>query len=261
MNRTMDDGVFEKALLGGGYFLEGNPDLDPSETLSYRAGIEVNPVSWLSASATGFYNEISDDIRSTFSRTLITGYELVEPDMSPGSDCAEFGDVFPELCEPFLRPTPASVYQKTNLDDVVTRGVEVRLQLRPLRSVDVHLGYTFLDTRVEDSNLSIDELPNEPRHVFDSRVTLRSPWTDTEITMRTRWRSSAIIEGSGTGLLGFATQRRSDPSVTVDLRASQPLPWGFTLFADVTNVTDNRFVDSYVVRGRSFFIGLRSSFD
>jgi outer membrane receptor for ferrienterochelin and colicin len=249
------------AQLGGGYFLEGNEDLVPENAISYRAGVELNPIRWLSTSVSGFYNDIDDHIRSALAGTITTGFNLVPPDTSPGSLCDRLGDVFPELCEPTLAPIPANLYQKTNLDDVHTYGVEARLALRPHRSIDLQLGYTFLETRVDDSNVDADELPNEPKHVFDARLTLTAPVLDTQLTSRTRWRSGAIIEGSATGLLGFTTGERSQPSFTWDLRLLQPIGERLNLYADLYNVTNNRFVDSYVVRGRSFFAGVRVSLD
>ena len=77
---------------------------------------------------------------------------------------------------------------------------------------------------------------------------------------RGRWRSSALIEGSGTGLLSFAQADRSDPSFTLDLRLIQPISDGYSFYGDLYNATDNRVVDSYVVRGRSFFVGARAVF-
>ncbi len=237
------------AQLGGAYFLEGNPDLEPEHATSYRLGLEVNPISWLSTSITGFYNDIEDHIRSEFDRTITTGFTVIPPDTSPGSDCDLFGSIFPELCQPIVLPIPASVFKRQNLDDVVTKGFEIRVQLRPHRSFDLQLGYTFLVTDVRDSNSSATELPNEPRHVVDLRAILTAPRIDTQLTVRTQFRSSAIVENSGTGLLGFSTDMRSDPSTTLDLRVAQPIGDHIDIYADLFNVTDNRFVDSYVVRG------------
>jgi hypothetical protein len=41
----------------------------------------------------------------------------------------------------------------------------------------------------------------------------------------------------------------------------QPLRSGLELYADLLNVGDERVVDSYVVRGRTLFVGLRGAFD
>jgi len=78
-------------------------------------------------------------------------------------------------------------------------------------------------------------------------------------------RDRAFVEGSGTGLLSFATDARSNTSFTLDLRVLQPLePWlgrSIDLFADLRNVTDNRVIDSNVVRGRALFVGMKWGFE
>jgi outer membrane receptor protein involved in Fe transport len=111
---------------------------------------------------------------------------------------------------------------------------------------------------VNDSNVQLDELPNEPPHVVDTLVQVTLPKIETSLTVQTRWRDAAATETSGTGLLGFGSPDRSDPSVQVDLRLSQPIGKHFALYADLYNVSDTRVVDSYVVRGRSFFAGVRA---
>ena len=62
----------------------------------------------------------------------------------------------------------------------------------------------------------------------------------------------------------FATDAESNTSFELDMRLRQPLEqWlgrKLEIFTDVQNVTDNRVIDSNVVRGRSFLIGLRGNF-
>jgi outer membrane receptor for ferrienterochelin and colicin len=177
--------------------------------------------------------------------------------------CEASGYVYPEcfpeggyIDEDITRP----LFRKQNLDDVWTAGIETRLRWQPHRLVAFEAAYTYQKTRVSDSNIDIDELPNEPAHVVDTFLSLTAPRIDTVLTVQTRWRDTAATETSGTGLLGFASPDRSDPSVVVDLRLLQPLYEGISLFVDVYNVSDTRIVDSYVVRGRSFLVGLRGSF-
>jgi outer membrane receptor for ferrienterochelin and colicin len=248
---------------GGGYFLEGNPDLETETGTSYRASLQATPVPWLTTSLVGFWNDIDDHIRSAAQ----DGGILVARDVTPpNAGLCNLGRLFglPELlvwCEEQIQETRSPLYRKTNLDNVVTRGFEVRLGLHPRRWLDAEVGYTFLDTVVEDSDVDIDELPNEPPHVVDTRVTLIAPVLDTELTVRSRWRAKALMETSGTGVLTFATNEYSDPSVTIDLRLVQPVFKRFAIYADLYNVTDERFVDSYIVRGRSFLVGVRAHFD
>ena len=251
--------------LGLAYFLSGNPELTPETSNSVRGGFEYDPVSSLSIAVTGFWNDIDDHIRSTDSgRRIDVGTNEITgnpvPIGRPGLDliCQATGNYFPEcgggsIFASVLRP----VYQKTNLDSVRTAGVESRLQYRSPFGLTFNFGYTFLDTEVVDSNVDLDELPNEANHVVDFEAFYRTPWTDTGLTARGRWRSSAPIETSGTGLLGFASTLRSDASLQLDFRVEQPLTDQISLYADFYNVTDQRVVDSYVVRGRAFFGAMR----
>jgi hypothetical protein len=93
---------------------------------------------------------------------------------------------------------------------------------------------------------------------------MTAPWIGTILTARAEWRDRALIENSGTGLLSFATGAESDTSFQLDFRVVQPLDalvhHRIDVFADLQNATDNRVIDSYVVRGRSFFVGLKWNF-
>jgi len=254
--------------LGFSYFLSGNPDLQPETSDSYRASIEYAPVRQLSFALSGFWNDIEDHIRSTNSgRTIVVGSNTIggnDPGTRPGLDliCRATDDFFPECSGLAIdQAFGAPVFEKSNLDTVRTAGIEARMQWRPAFGLDLRLGYTFLDTEVVDSNIQIDELPNEAPHVIDAEASYATPWTDTRITGRLRWRSSAPIETSGTGLLGFTTNERSDPSVQLDFRVEQPIADWLSVYVDMHNVTDTRVVDSYVVRGRTFFGAIRAKWN
>jgi outer membrane receptor protein involved in Fe transport len=257
--------------LGGEYFLEGNPDLDPETSTSWRAGLEWSPRPWLSLSTVGFWNDIEDHIRSTSAGVITVGFterEVVVPgSVRPGLPfiCRETDNFF-DICRALetgetqtsLDFDVAPLFRKANLDSVRTRGFETRIELRPHVRFDCQLGYTWLDTKVVDSNLiGLDELPNEPHHTVDAVTRLTVPWIETDFTFQARWRSRAVVESTGTGLLGFSTFEKSDPSFFLDLRVGrQVLSW-LEVHADFRNLTNQRIEDSYVVRGRTWFLGLR----
>ena len=240
------------AQLGGAYFLAGSPDLEPEHVESIRVGLEAAPVAAVSVAVTAFWNEIEDHIRSTLCRNPA----LCEPD---GSITTGFDDpIFPGF-----PPTPirSPLFVKTNLAHVETRGVETRLRWKPHRRIDLELAYTWLETEVDDETITITELPNEPEHVVDGLVGVELPRTGTRLAALARWRGEALTETSGTGLASFTSLEESDPSWIVDLRLVQPLGTsGFELYADLFNASDERVVDSNVVRGRTWFVGLRGRF-
>jgi outer membrane receptor for ferrienterochelin and colicins len=259
------------AQLGGAYFLAGNPELSPESSTSYRAGFEFTPYKWVSLSAVGFWNDIDDHIRSVTAGSFVYGSETrtvqVPAIDRPGLDliCELTGNFFPEcallgatISQVVTGDLSAQLFRKQNLDSVRTRGVEARLELRPWRFFELHLGYTYMATRVIDSTLiDLDELPNEPHHVVDGRVRLEAPETETALVVRARWRDRALVERSGTGLLGFTQPEYSDPSLIVDARLAQPLGENFEVYVDGYNLTDEEVVDSIAVRGRGFLVGVR----
>lgn len=253
--------------LGGAYFLVGNPDLQTETSMSARGGFEWTPDRRISIAATGFYNEIEDHIRSIFSGSLPIGVislpVLGAPTTRPGLDliCSATNNGLPECgaTVDILRTSP--LFAKANLDQVRTQGVEARMELRPNSRIVGQLGYTFLDTEVVDSTLvGLTELPNEARHTIDAALRMDAPVTETSVTLRGRWRAGALTETSGTGLLSFASLERAPDSFILDFRVVQPIRWGLSVYADVFNLTDERVVDSYVVRGTSFFVGVRGQF-
>ena len=177
--------------------------------------------------AIGFWNDIDDAIRST----------------------------------PEQPPTTPPVFRKQNLDELRTRGVEARILLRPHPRFDFSVGYTYNDTDLVDSDIDLDQLPNTPRNVFDASTTLTLPVTETSITVQARWRDRAVTETLGTGTIGFGSSELSEPSLFVDMRVLQPLRPGIDVYVDFDNMGDQRVEDSYPVRGRTFFVGLRARFD
>ena len=246
--------------LGGAYFLAGNPNLDSEIAYAIRGGLEANPARWVSASVVGFWSRTSNRIRAFFQGRNIQVGENVIPANPALCDLGLL-----EFCQDQVSPIVSPVFENGNIDDLVSYGIEARLELRPHELVEIHAGYTWNENEVDDSNVDIDTLPNSPEHVATGRVQLTAPWTGTILTARGEWRDRAYLEGSGTGLLSFATNDQSDTSFELDLRVLQPLESllgrRIDLFADFRNVTDNRVIDSYVVRGRSFFIGMKWDFE
>jgi outer membrane receptor protein involved in Fe transport len=253
------------AQLGGLYFLAGNPDLVPEHVATLRAGFEASPFERVAISVTAFHNDIEDHIRSSLAGSIQVATAVVPPrPLTPSEEalCSIDPALLPECSRtPTRVPQNSALYRKTNLDAVITRGVEARMRLRPHRLVDLEAAYTYLDTEVEDSNSTLTELPNEPHHVVDLLLGLEAPRTATRLAVLARWRGAALTETSGTGLLSFGSFEESTPSWQIDLRLVQPVRPGFELYADLFNATDERVVDSYAVRGRTAFVGLRLAFD
>lgn len=244
--------------LGGTYFLAGSEQLDAETAFAIRLGLEANPTRWLSGSVVGFYSQTSDRIRAFDQGNRIqvgTGFIPANPVLCP---------VQPAFCTDQTPALLSPVFENANIDDLTSYGVEARLELRPHALVELSIGYTWNRNRVDDSNIDIDELPNSPEHIASGRLRLTAPVLGTILTARGQWRDRAVIENSGTGLLSFATSAESNTSFDLDFRLVQPLEeyvgHRIDLFADLQNATDNRVIDSNVVRGRRFFVGMKWEF-
>lgn len=248
------------AQLGGTYFLAGNPDLSRERSTNFRAGLELTPIRQASLTATWFYNDISELIRSVLAGEIQTGTRTLLIPAAGGPFCA-FDPTLPECTgSSFVTPLTAPLFRKTNLNSVRTQGVETQLVLRPHERVTLQAGYTFQQTSLEDPNLvGIDQLPNEPPHVVDLEASLTIPFTGTLVTPHARFRSRALTETSGTGLSSFASGAYSEPSWVLDLRITQPVLHRYAVYLDLGNLTDTQVVDSYQIRGRTFFVGIRAA--
>jgi outer membrane receptor protein involved in Fe transport len=275
----------ESPQLGGAYFLVGNPDLTEEQSESWRAGIDWSPHRVASFSVVGFWNEFDDSIRSVFDRDIrigavtATGTGTLDPVVA-----ADFLELCSDPlvnfrligCDQFTGGTPgagvvtgvtAPLFRKVNLDSVRTRGAEVRMNIRPYDPwlVELELGYTYQDTDVTDRERpDLRHLPNEPEHVVDARLFFTIPRARTGFAISARWRDKAIIENSGTGLLGFADPLTLSRSAFIlDARIVQPLPWwpNVQVYLDGKNLTNTRIIDSYAVRGRTFFVGIRANWN
>jgi outer membrane receptor protein involved in Fe transport len=272
------------AQLGGAYFLAGNPNLEPEESSSVRAGFEWTPARWLRLAGVGFYNDIDDHIRSTPVGAIPTGFEeqLFDPVFSAelAAICEAQARFFPDPADwtpdcvayfsgapvALLVPTFGTLYVKENLDSVQTYGIEAQLRMQLSAYASLDLDYTWLRTNVSDPSVQIDELPNEAEHAASARAVLTSPWYGTQLTTALRYRSGVIPERSGTGLITFADgSDLTDPSYQLDFRLVQPLvqPWfgELRIYVDALNVTDERREDSYAIRGRSFVAGVSGTFE
>lgn len=251
--------------VGAGYFLAGSEDLDSEKAFAVRAGIEANPWRAVSASVVGFYSQTTDRIRAFNNGNSVLIGTTVIPANAALCALGSSNPAFLIWCSDRVAEDRSAIFENRNLDDFEAYGVEVRVELRPSEWVELNLGYTWNRNLVTDSNVDLDELPNAPRHIASARLRLTAPVFGTVLTARGQWRDEAIVETSGTGLLSFAGNRKSDPSFDVDLRVLQPLDrWlhqRMDLFVDARNVTDNRVIDSNVVRGRSFLAGLKWNFE
>jgi len=258
------------AQLGGVYFLSGNPELVPEKADTWRAGFELALGDAFSLSATGFWNEIDGLIRRLPEESIQVGTELIPFGGEPLTEeeqalCTRLPtlplcDTTPTFVE---SPVRADLFVQKNLERVRTRGVEGQMFWRPLDWALVRVGYTLMDTHVDSEVMpDLKRLPNEPEHTVDLELRLRGRRLsrflgEPELSTVARFRGAALRETSGTGLAGFTSTEHTSSSWVVDVRLQLPIAEVVTLNFDVRNLTDEMTIDSYEIRGRSFFAGLR----
>jgi outer membrane receptor for ferrienterochelin and colicin len=249
---------------GGGYFLEGNPELVPESTEGWRVGLEYEPSDWLQVGTSFFWNHVEDHIRSVYAGRIVVGTTtqlIARPADDPFCQAAP---TLPRctIVEAVERPVEQSLFRKANLDQLRTRGLETQILLQPSSRLSLRIGYTLMQTDVESNLLGADELPNEAPHTVDLEAMFSVPRAETQLALRARWRDEAIPERSGTGLSSFQDPTaRTDRSWVLDFRLRQPLRENFELYLDALNLTDERSVDSYEIRPRMLLIGARLDFE
>jgi outer membrane receptor for ferrienterochelin and colicins len=103
-----------------GYRVDGNPDLRPERSRGLNIGTTwfANPTT--SLSATAFHNRVEDLI------------EIV-----------------------LTEPGPPTIYSYRNVSRAWLTGVDLQMQWRPLRSLQLRLGYSYLDSEDRDTGATL----------------------------------------------------------------------------------------------------------
>lgn len=112
-----------------GFWIMGNPDLEPEDSTSYRVSIEQQFGKTFLGSLTLFRNDFEDMIKSGYTGAVMP-------------------DGFKE-------------YSYSNIAEAYTQGVEVDLKLYLTDDILATLGYTYFDTENEETG---KELRDAPRH-------------------------------------------------------------------------------------------------
>lgn len=127
-----------------------------------------------------------------------------------------------------------SYRRRENLDAIRTRGAELGLDLRR-EPWDLHLGYSFVDARVEDdgAGLALDGLrpAQTPKHQASATIGWTSPHGQ-RLSLTGREISSQYEDDLNTRVL--------DPTFTVDAVASTPLGRHLTIGLRGENLFDKR---------------------
>lgn len=209
-----------------GYIVQGTPDLEPEQSVSYQfgGGLSWNRSAWLEANA--FFNDIEQLIQT-----------------SPDAEATE------------ARNDGVQVFSYENLAEARTWGFETTAGWEPSEHWRLTAGYTL--TRTEDVATG-DELNRHPRH--QARLGLDGPFRLPGLSWsaRLRYQSEEFVNAaSGTESPGYTT---------ADLKLNYRFSDQLRLFAGAENITgeqrdfSNASEDFRPVAGRFLYAGLTVSF-
>ncbi len=209
-----------------GYIVQGTPDLEPEQSVSYQfgGGLSWNRSAWLEANA--FLNDIEQLIQT-----------------SPDAGATE------------ARNDGVQVFSYENLAEARTWGFETTAGWEPSEHWRLTAGYTL--TRTEDVATG-DELNRRPRH--QARLGLDGPlWLPgLSWSARLRYQSEEFVNAaSGTESPGYAA---------ADLKLNYQFSDQLRLFAGAENISgeqrdfSNASEDFRPVAGRFLYAGLTVSF-
>lgn len=189
--------------LGGGYVLQGFPDLLPESSWNISGGVEWSPRPQVRIDVEAYSNQVDD---------------LIEPG--------------------FVGNTPSGllIYSPRNVSDVTTRGIEASLHAVSDKG-DIVAGYAYLDARSPDSGTPLDRRPKHSARVRGS-WTVTVPAT-MRFDVTAHYTGEAPVLGAVRS--GQITQTGvQEAFAAVDLQVSADVWRNLGVIAGVDNVLDAR---------------------
>lgn len=214
--------AWDFANLGGGYTVQGNPDLEPETSWNVTAGVDWAPSATFSLGVEGYTNRIENLIESSF-----------------------IGN----------NPSGLLVYSPRNFSEARTQGFEATTSAR-LGLWETRAEYVFLDARSVE-----DDLPLDRRARHSGRVRLARSIPSVldgmlaNVTVHATGDAPLLgIDGQGQPAI-IGTQERF---VSFDAQATLQLPRGLLMTFGVDNLFDQRPDGWQAVIERRFRVGLEA---
>lgn len=218
-----------------GYFIVGNPALEPETSHNLNAGFEHRPHPRLWLSFNGFYNDLSQ---------LITYLPVATAGQRDLPACSM---------------NMLQAYSLANITSAFTRGGEVLLRAQPplgaLDGITIELGYVLTDSRDMETELP---LPGVAWHRGSIKLGYELP----EVGFEAKIRASLVgarpfpsIDEMQASPLYYA-----EPHALVDARVGQRIGKQLTFFAGVKNLLGEGDVRYLPVAPRMFYGGLTARY-
>lgn len=209
---------------GVGYIVRGEPNLLPETSHGFNAGLDYSrdDVVWFRVNA--YYNLVAD---------LIGYYRATNT------------------------PSTVPILSYRNIEKAVTKGADVDVDIRPLPSLTIALGYTYLSATDGNGN----SLPFHAANSANVRVRYVLTQHDADGSLRARWRdrllviddqvNTSIYSGNGSPQYSYVPS-----AFIVDLRLSKKLFESFELSGGVNNLFDTTQYPFGQIKGRELFASL-----
>lgn len=205
----------------------GNPDLDPETTTSTEIGAYFDSLTGFSANATLFHNKFKDKIAS--------GDPITDP-----------------LCAGNNNGTCS---QQINVDEAVTRGLELAGSWQFAPAWKLSANYTYTDSEQKSGDNQGEPLTNTPEHLANAKLDWQttdrlSLWLKSEYRgERARFTSSYANLANADGSYSTSQSiydtlgKNAKPYTLFHLGGSYRATDNLTLNATIYNLFDKDFVD------------------
>jgi outer membrane receptor for ferrienterochelin and colicins len=209
--------------------LVGSPNLKPETSRTTELGVYFDSPTGFSGSATVFNNEFKDKITS--GPGLINCNFAAAPNR-PG--CVSFGDW----------PLVDAFGQQINVDEAVTRGLELSARMPLAPGWNASANYTFTKSEQKSGPNRGSPLSDTPRHALNARLNWE-PGAQWNLWLRAEYRSERYRDPgtSASTQAAKAALGNYKPYTQFHLGGSYRVSKQFTINAAVYNLFNKDFVD------------------
>ncbi len=200
-----------------GYEVLGNPDLEPEVSMSYSLSLERTFSERLWASISAYHHDFDN---------LIQG--LITDEVNEGG---------------LLKAT------YFNVTHARIRGVETSIRYQLLKNLNVELGYTYLDSRDEDTGNVLD---GRPTHRGNLNLDYRIEPLKLGVVMRTSFVGERSFSEAYSGVETFM----ADPYSLMNLRLNRDINDLFKVSLGIDNLLNEGDHDYLRIAPRRVFFGL-----
>lgn len=209
-----------------GYVVRGNQNLRPEESHGINLGFDYAREDLIWFRVNGYYNDVTN---------MINYY--------------------------YVSPNPV-MFSYRNISSATAKGIDLDVDVRPVSSVTVTLGYNFNETKDHAGNL----LPFHSPHTVNVKTNVELPVINGNIFARFRWydKQPVVDEQTNTGAYGEGSVKPNffySPAYNVvDLNAASNIFSTFEISAGINNLLNKRVYPFGQIKGREFFGGVRYKF-